>query len=282
MIRFLLVVFIMLFSFYLNFFYLPNRQIKEKKLKYPEKPFLVNDFSHLKDTLYFAGDAFIIVDLVDQWAELFLRNGGSKKFPVSSGNGRLYKAVNTSEGLFVLKAKLPKWHSRQFDSTLMLNWMGFSFGIGFHALAGKSYYRYLGKKPSSHGCLRIGQEDAKEIYEIVKLGTPVLVHSKNNAVTIDFTKENQKLTYYNYKEFVKVVNKRLDALYKGIYYLEVDENLIIADNVFHAGLPIGNSEQIPSNQRILEFGLDINSTAKDITFVTANNTIISDSVKMKN
>ena len=78
------------------------------------------------------------------------------------------------------------------------------------------------------------------------------------------------------------MNKRLDALYKGIYYLEVDENLIIADNVFHAGLPIGNSEQIPSNQRILEFGLDINSTAKDITFVTANNTIISDSVKMKN
>ncbi len=209
------------------------------------------DFSYLRDTLFTLHHFYIEVNLTTQKAFLHSNDGTIKEFGVSSGTDRLEDGINTKEGLFVIQAKLPKWYSRQFDSTLMLNWMGFNFGIGFHALRSNSYYKYLGKKKSSHGCLRITRAMAKELYDTVDLGTPVLVHKGNNAVTISFGDSTKNFTQYSYSELHRLVNLRTKQLYGGKYFIGDNPYLVIdKSNVSHAGLPVGNSKKILKRQII--------------------------------
>lgn len=214
--------------------------------------FLITDFSGLRDTVYTDKPYFIEVNLKTQMGYLHSLNDSTKLFGISSGTDRLFEGVNTKEGLFVIQSMMPQWHSRQFDSTLMLNWMGFNYGIGFHALLGKRYYKYLGVKPSSHGCVRVGREDAKEIYDKIELGTPVLVHSENNAITVAFTKENEKYYQPEYDSLKKILDIRYNELYSGRYFLQSHNKLLIdRSNVNHPGIPIGDSKRISKRQLLL-------------------------------
>ncbi len=209
------------------------------------------DFSFLRDTIYTLHNFYIEVNLSTQKAFLHSKDGTVKEFGVSSGTDKLQDGMNTKEGLFVLQAKLPKWYSRQFDSTLMLNWMGFNFGIGFHALETSGYYSYLGKRKSSHGCLRISRAVAKELYSKIDIGTPVLVHSGNNAITISFIDSTNNFTEYSFSELLKMINFRIKQMYRGNYFIG-DKRLLVIDkfNVHHVGLPIGDSRKILKRQII--------------------------------
>lgn len=214
--------------------------------------YFVTDFSGLRDTVYTDKPYFIEVNLKTQMGYLHSRIDSTKSFGISSGTDRLFEGVNTKEGLFVIQSMMPQWHSRQFDSTLMLNWMGFNYGIGFHALLGKRYYKYLGVKASSHGCVRVGREDAKDIYDKIELGTPVLVHSENNAVTVAFTKENEKYEQPEFDSLKKIIDVRYNELYNGRYLLKDQDKLLIdRSNVNHAGIPIGDSKRISRRQLLL-------------------------------
>lgn len=214
--------------------------------------YFVTDFSGLRDTLYTDKPYFIEVDLKTQMGYLHSRSDSTKPFGISSGTDRLFEGVNTKEGLFVIQSMMPQWHSRQFDSTLMLNWMGFNYGIGFHALLGNKYYKYLGVKPSSHGCVRVAREDAKEIYDKIELGTPVLVHSENNAVTVAFTNENENYELLEYNSLKEILEIRYNELYTGRYLLQRQNKLLIdRSNVNHPGIPIGDSKRISRRQLLL-------------------------------
>lgn len=197
-----------------------------------------------KDTLYTLKESFIEIDLSKQMG-YFVTKDSIYEFKISSGNKNLYKGIETKEGIFVIQSKAKKIYSRQFDSTAMLNWMGFNFGIGFHALYGNSYYKYLGEKKSSHGCLRISREDAETLFPKVEYGTPVHVHSGRSAVKLAFGNPNEKYFYLSFTMLKDEIHKRLQALYHGNYYSEVRYKLIIGrGNIFHSGLPIGNSDLI--------------------------------------
>ncbi|NWG28967.1 MAG: L,D-transpeptidase [Ignavibacteriaceae bacterium] len=211
-----------------------------------EKAESIPDYSKLKDTLYTDKDYFIEIDLNTQMGYLHSRFEGIREFGISSGTTRLKDGIKTNEGVFVIQFKSPRMHSVQFDSTLMLNWMGFNYGIGFHALLGNSYYKYLGVKVSSHGCVRVSREDAKDIYSKVSVGTPVLVRSgNNNAVAIAFTNKGEYFSYLSYGELKGSLNERFRHLYNGNYLLKNHPKLRIDQgNVTHAGLPIGSSGKI--------------------------------------
>ncbi len=220
----------------------------------------VMNFSFLRDTLFTLKPYYLELNLSTQTGYLHSRNSATKIFGISSGTDRLEKGVKTNEGLFVIQAKLPRWFSRQFDSTLMLDWMGFNFGIGFHALATSGYYNYLGKKKSSHGCVRITRAEAKELYKIIDIGTPVLVHNGESAVTVAFGDSSNNFTYYNYPELHKIVLARLKQMYAGRYFLGQHQYLLIdKSNVAHSGLPIGNSKKILKRQIINSINVFIKS-----------------------
>ncbi len=228
--------------------------------RYNRSSLAVMDFSYLRDTVYTLKPYFIEVNLATQKGYLYSRTDSVNEFGISSGTSRILDGVNTKEGLFVIQSKMPKWYSQQFDSTLMLNWLGFNYGIGFHALLGNTYYRYLGVKKSSHGCLRVSREMAKELYSKIELGTPVLVHSGNNTVFVGFGDSSDVFSYYTFEELPKILHERYSVLYNGEYFLNQREKFLIdRNNVKHSGLPIGNSNKIPKRQIVLPLSLYISS-----------------------
>jgi lipoprotein-anchoring transpeptidase ErfK/SrfK len=221
------------------------------KLNYAVNPFTSYDFKQLRDTVYTNKDYYIEVNLATQHATLFSRNGSEFQFPISSGTKRVEKGMETNTGLFAIQWKAKKQYSVQFDSTVMLNWMGFNNGIGFHALQGKSYYRYLGKKNVSHGCVRVSREDAQILFEKVEKGTPVLVHKGTSAIKIAFTSEGESYNQYSYKETYKMLKERYQKIYDGDYLISSNEKVLVDENnIYSSGLPIGNSELIPTKQNL--------------------------------
>ena len=180
---------------------------------------------------------------------MYSRTEPVKVFGLSSGTKSLKDGVDTKTGLFVVQAKMEKWYSRQFDSTLMLNWMGFNWGIGFHSLQGRNYYRYLGKKKSSHGCVRISREMSQNLYDKIEEGTPVLVHDGHSAITIAFGKPENSFIYLNNVNLNYQLHKRYNELYAGKYFVSYNPKLLIDfNNVYEEGLPIGDSRQILREQ----------------------------------
>jgi len=218
---------------------------------YAFHPLAGYDFTQLRDTVYTNKDHYIEVNLLDQQAKLYSRDGSEFHFPISSGTKRVLKGMDTKEGLFAIQWKARKQYSVQFDSTVMLNWMGFNNGIGFHALLGKSYYKYLGKKNVSHGCVRLSREDAQIVYEKVEKGTPVLVHKGNSAVKIAFTSEGESYNQYSYSETYKHLKERYQLIYDGDYLISSNEKILVDENnIYSNGLPTGNSELIPARQNL--------------------------------
>lgn len=235
---------ILLISFPSTSFNQINRHNEKRKLKLG-----LTDYSYLRDTVFTVKNYFIEVNLKTQKGYLHSRSGEVKEFDVSTGTVWVKDGIQTKEGLFVIKSKKTSWYSQQFDSTLMLNWMGFNFGIGFHALPSSGYYRYLGIKRTSHGCIRISRRIAKYLYQILDLGTPVLVHSENNILKVAFTKSNQNYDKINYHNLHKLLAKVFESLYAGRYFLQKKRNLVIDDfNVYHSGLPIGEASKILKRQ----------------------------------
>ena len=214
--------------------------------------FLLTDFSLLRDTVYTMKDHFIEVNLSTHQATLHSRSGSVKQFPISGGSSKVEDGVETREGLYVLQWKSKKQYSVQFDSTVMLNWMSFNAGIGIHALTSRGYYKYLGKKNVSHGCVRMSREDAEEIYSLVERGTPVLVHYGESAVEVGFGKSEEVYKYFSYKELRHILSERYENLYNGRHFLNNNQKLLIDEhNVTADGLIIGNAERIPSKQFIV-------------------------------
>lgn len=275
MIKPVIIILFLSVSFYLNFYYLPVEEIKPGEDKKTAdtvsmkggKTFLINEFSDLRDTLFTSKNSYIVIDLKTQMAEIHHRDSGVYVFPVSSGNPRLFKGEKTREGLFTIKSKMPKWNSRQFDMTLMLNWMGFSYGIGFHALATTGYYSYLGKRPSSHGCVRISREDAKKIYELVEIGTPVFVHNGDYSIWLGFTREGQNYTTYSADVLPLLIERRSSALFAGEYYLQVHESILLGDDIPHKGIQVGAGGKVPVVQKIPEAEMRIIPTIIDLSYV---------------
>lgn len=212
---------------------------------------VIFDYSSIRDTLYTFEPYFIEIDLSTQMGYLHSKTDSVKVFEISTGTKKVLDGVETKTGLYAIQNKLPKWYSQQFDSTLMINWMSFNWGIGFHALQGNGYYKYLGKKKSSHGCVRVSREDAKEIYSKVGLGTPVLVHNGNSAITIQFADSSENYKTYSFSELRKILPGRFNLLYNGFYIVEKKEKLLIGFyNLDHPGLPIGDSKKITKRQLV--------------------------------
>ena len=181
-------------------------------------------FLPFKDTFYYLGNQYIEINLGKQIAMLFSRDGTIDTVKISSGNKFLSKGIETPTGLYAVQNKAPIQISRQFENAEMLNWIGFNGNIGFHGLKKTGYYASLGRRPSSHGCVRMANEDGARWYQIVKIGIPVLVYRNEPIVTIKFASYSE--VDYN-KDLViqkgnpsinRILNARIKDISKGKYY----------------------------------------------------------------
>lgn len=223
------------------------------------KPLAPLQYLPIKDTLYVGGDAFVLVSLKEQKARLFRCDGQYFEFPISSGNSKISKGIETSQGVFTVQSKSPLAISKQFDDAELYNWIGFNVNIGFHGLKGNGYYGHLGKRPSSHGCIRIGREDGEKMYKLVQRGTPVMVYYENPARTFAFidlkkTVSDKTVIYVgeNGRRLNTYMRDRLVNIYESNHYVNNIKKIVFDGKTIlrASNFGVGNSDSIPYKQNL--------------------------------
>ncbi|MGA2297409.1 MAG: L,D-transpeptidase [FCB group bacterium] len=179
----------------------------------------------VRDTIFLLGDRYVELSIKKQRASVIFRDKkDTLSFKISSGTSRINKGIDTPPGLYTVQVKSPLAISKQFDNAELYHWVGFNGNMGFHGLKGDSYYRSLGIRPSSHGCVRISREDGEKLYNNVKLGTPVYVVDNEPARIIIFANDNEfyagtdyMITERNALQY-RQLTKRIKNLYSGKAY----------------------------------------------------------------
>lgn len=144
-----------------------------------------------KDTIFVMGNSYVEISLKEQLCRLYARDTTKNKtYKISSGTTSLPEGLETPTGLYCVQTKTPLGISRQFNNAELHHWVGFNVNFGIHGLKGEAYYRHLGVRPSSNGCVRISKADAEDLYRKVKLGTPLLVYKEEPAIKLSFIDSN--------------------------------------------------------------------------------------------
>ena len=129
------------------------------------------------------GYAHIEADLSRQVLFLVDQNGAvTLVLPISSGSGKLYtfegktsRAV-TPRGRFTVYRKVKGWRKAPLGMIYYPNY--FNEGWAIHGSASVPNY------PASHGCIRIPNATAKELFDLIPVGMVVLVYDSNQAAAI--------------------------------------------------------------------------------------------------
>jgi len=112
------------------------------------------------------------------------RDGREVKYPVSTGIPGASKSIESRPGMYAIFLKEEVHLSTQFNDARMNYFMPFNMGIGFHGLQGTGYYGNLGVRPSSHGCIRMRNEDVKVLFEMKDSAVIELAIVRKNGHTI--------------------------------------------------------------------------------------------------
>lgn len=142
-------------------------------------------FGMLRDTLFILDSVYMEIRLDRQMIYVHHRKGVVETYPCSTGDPRIPEGIATRPGIFTIQSKAAKAFSAAFEVYLNF-WMGFDGGIGLHGLDSRTYYRFLGRRPSSHGCVRISNETGARLFRKVRLGTVVFVHAGSPARLVRF------------------------------------------------------------------------------------------------
>jgi len=208
------------------------------------------------DTLFVLDSNFIEVRLDSQAVFVHHRNAPVYKFLCSTGNKKIHKAVETTEGIYTVQSKSPLAISRQFDSTKMFFWVGFNGNIGFHGLDGKGYYRFLGKRPSSHGCIRMAREDAEWMFHNVPLNTPVMVNGGNAARCFAFCDSIPRdgIRIQSDVAIRHAMDRQLRSFYHGRAHVDGIHHFYFSKSVMPwNGFPVGDITLLPFHQALPAF-----------------------------
>lgn len=174
-------------------------------------------FARLRDTLYVLDTSYLEIRLNEQAIYQHFRSGHVDRYPCSTGDPRIQDGIATRQGVFTIGGRSKRTLSQQFQVYLNY-WMQFDGGIGFHGLDGRSYYRYLGKRPSSHGCVRISNETGGKLFGKVRSGMVVYVHGGSPARILKFADSSLSGLQSIYDIDPIVINRRVEAIQMGRWY----------------------------------------------------------------
>ncbi len=131
-------------------------------------------FDENKDDI---GDSYVEIDLSNQ--QLWVYNGGELQFETYIVSGNPNTGHGTPTGVFYIWSKERNRILRGADyATPVSYWMPIDWtGVGLHDAVwqssfGGSAYLYRG----SHGCINLSYPAVAQIYDLVEVGTPVVVY----------------------------------------------------------------------------------------------------------
>ncbi|HXI26545.1 MAG TPA: L,D-transpeptidase family protein [Pyrinomonadaceae bacterium] len=137
------------------------------------------------------GYEHVEVDLDRQVLMLVKEDGSVRVLPASTGNNATFvdegqeSIAYTPRGRFLVYAKDVGWKTGSLGSTYYANFI--SGGVAIHGS------RNVPNEPASHGCIRIPMFAAREVSNLLKLGTIVLVYDKASFVSAKDWVKNPKL-----------------------------------------------------------------------------------------
>jgi hypothetical protein len=174
-------------------------------------------FNKLRDTLFLLDTTYLEVRLNEQMIYQHFRSGHVDRYPCSTGDPSIKDGIATRQGIFTIGGRSKRTLSQQFQVYLNY-WMQFDGGIGFHGLDTRSYYRFLGRRPSSHGCVRISNETGTKLFGNVRSGMVVYVHGGSPARILAFADSSNPGLRSIYEIDTAILNKRIDAVRGGRWY----------------------------------------------------------------
>ncbi len=207
---------------------------------------------NLRDTVYTDGNLWLELRIDQQILYVHYRNGKTKTYNVSTGNKNLSKGVESRPGLFAVFLKEEIHKSSQFNNAQMNYYMPYNMGIGFHGLPGSGYYGFLGKQPSSHGCIRMRNEDVRELFKETSIGTIVLAHRGHTARVVAFAPEGFKNdAEYTKDDYMNMLAYNLGSIMEGKYFTNPPKRFILDGKVLpKSGVNVVNNDDIPEKQML--------------------------------
>ncbi len=214
---------------------------------------LVLRHTDVRDTVYTTDSVYLDVDLAAQSVTVHRRDGESRTFLISSGTPRLREGIATPTGLFTVQNKVTLAISHEFNDAKLYNWIGVQGGVGFHGLDGTGYYAALGRRPSSHGCIRMSREEIKAMYGMVSPGALIMVHDAPPARVVAFCTDSDtagaRLIDSAAVYDRTLGNERLERLYQGEYWRHPMPPLVhLAGQRLRWGMRIGQARRITRQQ----------------------------------
>lgn len=238
-----------------------EQEITEADMKAPKINFsallAAEEFSkNLRDTVYTNEDMWLELRIDQQVLYVHYRDGRTKTYNVSTGNRNLSKGIESRPGLFAVFLKEEVHLSSQFNNARMNYYMPYNMGIGFHGLPGSGYYGFLGKQPSSHGCIRMRNEDVKALFKETKVGTIVLAHRGHTNRVVAFAPEGFKNdAEYTKDDYMSMLAYNLGSIMEGKYFINPPKRFILDGTVLpKSGVTVLSNEEIPEKQ-ILPFSV---------------------------
>ncbi|MCB0711625.1 MAG: L,D-transpeptidase [Ignavibacteriae bacterium] len=217
---------------------------------------LIQSHLDVRDTLYTTDSIYLEVNLKRQNVTVHNRDGNARTFLISSGNPYISEGMSTPTGIFTVQYMTPMAISRQFNDAKLHNWIGVYGGVGFHGLDGSGYYGYLGVRPSSHGCMRMSREQIKEMYSIVHVGAPIIVHNGDPARVVAFCDPSDTVDAFvidtTTARMRGLGDERIEALYAGNLFETNEPPLVhIGGTRVSWHIDAGSKSRIP-RQRVPE------------------------------
>ena len=125
-------------------------------------------------------------------------------WPVSTGKGQRY---DTPSGTYTAQSMNKMWHSRQWDNAPMPHSVFFT--ARGHAIHGSKVVDQLGF-PASHGCIRLSEENAEILFEILKP-----MELANATIVVDGITPGLNLDYDPKYDFLYEEDDRHWSTYSG-------------------------------------------------------------------
>jgi lipoprotein-anchoring transpeptidase ErfK/SrfK len=117
----------------------------------------------------------VVIDLSEQHVEVFSVEGARlHRWPASTGAA----STPTPTGRFKVTSKSRHTFVRDNPSVTMEHMTRFRGGIGFHGIPrrnGVPLPTPLGKRPVSHGCIRLSDANAATLFRNLPIGAVVIV-----------------------------------------------------------------------------------------------------------
>ncbi|NOS86846.1 MAG: L,D-transpeptidase [Ignavibacteria bacterium] len=246
-----------------------HEEVSENSDKTPKVNFsallAAEEFSkNLRDTIYTADNLWLEFRIDQQRVYVHYRDGRTISYPVSSGIPGAHKSVDSRPGLFAIFHMNEAHKSSQFQSQLNY-FMAFNMGVGFHGLPGTGYYVHLGVRPSSHGCIRMRNDDVKELFRQCKIGTLVLSHKGHTNRTVAFAPEGFKNdAEYTKEDYINMLAYNLGSIMEGKYFITPPKRFIIDGTIIpKSGVNVLSTTNIPEKQ-MLPFAVARFETGSDM------------------